>query len=65
MLQANDATKSDVKEVIKMQLENTPKRKGGEKSANDTNDKINTTNVTYNLGLHRGKNFLRLNIRSS
>ena len=48
-----------------MQLENTPKRKGGEKSGNDTNDKNNTTNVTYNLGLHRGKNFLRLNIRSS
>ena len=54
-----------MKEVIKMQLENTPKRKGGEKSANDTNDKINTTNVTYNLGLHCRKNFLRLNIRSS
>ena len=57
MFQANDATESDVKEVIKMQLENAPKRKGG--------DGINTTNVDYNLELHRGKNFLRHNIRSS
>ena len=31
-LQANGVTKSDVKDVIKKQLENAPKRKGGEKT---------------------------------
>ena len=31
-LQTNDVTESDVKEVIKKQLENSPKRKGSEKT---------------------------------
>ena len=48
-LQTNDVTESDVKEVIKKQLENSPKRKGSEKNSNDVNDKINTTNVDSNL----------------
>ena len=30
-LQTNGVTKSDMKQVIKKQLENVPKRKGGEK----------------------------------
>ena len=38
-------TKSDLKKVIKKQLENAPKRIGGEKNANDVNDRINTTIV--------------------
>ena len=44
-LQTNGVTESDVKEVIKKQLENPLKREGGEKNANDANDRINTTNV--------------------
>ena len=48
-LQTNDVTESDAKEVIKKQLENSPKRKGSEKNSNDVNDKINTTNVDSNL----------------
>ena len=34
-----------MKEVIKKQLENVPRREGGEKNSNDANDRINTTNV--------------------
>ena len=44
-LQTNDVTESDVKEVIKKLLESAPRQKGGEKVANDANNKINTTNV--------------------
>ena len=43
-LQTNGANKRDVKEVIKKQLENGPKRKGNEKNANDK-DRANATNV--------------------
>ena len=68
MLETNGVPKIDVKEVIKKQLENASKRKGGKKtqkkSANDEG-RINTTNVDYNLELYRGNNCLRLNIRSS
>ena len=32
MLQANGVTESDLKEVIKNQLENAPKRKDGDKT---------------------------------
>ena len=42
--QTNGANKRDVKEVIKKQLENGPKRKGNEKNANDK-DRANATNV--------------------
>ena len=34
-----------MKEVTKKQLENAPKRKGGEKTQINANDRINTTNV--------------------
>ena len=44
-LQINGATKSEVKEVLKKVSENIPKRIGGEKNANDANDRINTINV--------------------
>ena len=43
-LQTNGVTESDVKEVIKKQLDNTPKCKD-DKNANDANYKINTTNA--------------------
>ena len=56
MLETNGVTKSgDVKEVIKKQLENAFKRKGGKKKTkNPANDesRINTTNVDYNLELY-------------
>ena len=43
-LKTNDV--NDVKEVMKKQLENVPKRKeAGKKNANDVNDRTNTTNV--------------------
>ena len=44
-LQTNGVTKSNVKEVIKKLLENAPKRKSGEKNANDAIDRINSTNI--------------------
>ena len=64
-LQTNSGTKSDLKEVIKKQLENAPKRIGREK-----------TQMMQMIGLKRpmlikiwncimGIIFLRLNIRSS
>ena len=34
-----------MKEVIKKQLENAPKRKGGEETQMNANDRINTTNA--------------------
>ena len=43
-LQTNGVIERDVKEVIKKLVENTPKRKAGEKNRNNTNDRINTTN---------------------
>ena len=46
-----------MKEVIKKLLKEAPKRKGGEKTANDANDMINTTNVEKNLELHLGNHF--------
>ena len=43
VLQANGVTGSELKEVIKKQLENAPKkRKGGEKTQMIKNDRINT-----------------------
>ena len=43
-MKTNDVT--DVKEVMKKQFENVPKRKDAEKkNANDANDRTNTTNV--------------------
>ena len=45
LLQTNGVTKSNVKEVIKKQLKNAPKQKGGEKKCNYAYDRINTTNV--------------------
>ena len=54
-----------MRKVIKKQLEKASKRIGGEKNANDANDRINTINFDWNLELHRGNNFLRINIRSS
>ena len=56
-LQTNGVTKSDVKEVIKKLLENAHQWKGGEKKAKDTNDRINTTNVDWNLELECGNHF--------
>ena len=44
-LQSNGVIESDVKEVIKNLLKKAPKRKSGEKSASDANDRICTTNV--------------------
>ena len=43
-LQTNGVTESDVKEVIKKQLDNTPKFKD-DKNTNDANYRINTTNA--------------------
>ena len=44
-LKTSGVTKSDVKKVIKNQLEDASQRKGGEKNANNANDRINMTNV--------------------
>ena len=54
MLQTNGVTKSDVKkEVTKQEFDNPPKRKGDEKNTNDTNDRINTTNVDLTFFPHK------------
>ena len=47
-LQTDCVTGSDIKEVVKKQLKDAPKRKGGEKNENDQ-DRTNTTNVNWNL----------------
>ena len=44
MLQTNGVMESDIKEVVKKQLKDAPKRKGGEKNENDE-DRTNTANV--------------------
>ena len=45
-LQTNGVIESDVKEVIKKQLDNAPKRKDNEKKNTiDTNHRINTANA--------------------
>ena len=49
-----------MKELIKKLLKNASKWKGGEKNANDANDRINPTNVDQNLELHRGNHFYGL-----
>ena len=45
MLKTNGVIKSDVKGVIKKQLENAVTHKVGEKKANDANDRINMSHV--------------------
>ena len=45
VLETNCITKSYTKEVIKKLLQNVLKRKGGEKNANNADDRISTTSV--------------------
>ena len=63
-LQINGLTESDVKEVIKKQLEHAPKRKGGKKNAYNE-ERINTTKLVKIWNYIGEITFLRLNIRSS
>ena len=48
-LQTNDVTESDVKEVIKKQFENAPKRKDDEQTRMSQVIGINTTNIDLNF----------------
>ena len=59
-LQTNGVAESDVKEVMKKQFENIPKRIDNEKT-NGANDRINTTN--FDLTFSRMKLSLKLSLK--